>query len=33
LTDSGQGGHFAALERPKVLLDDIEEFVKEHWKA
>ncbi|EPE31760.1 alpha/beta-Hydrolase [Glarea lozoyensis ATCC 20868] len=27
------GGHFAALERPSVLLQDIEEFVAQVWKA
>ena len=26
------GGHFAALEKPKELLDDVEEFVKAAWK-
>ena len=28
-----RGGHFAALERPKELLEDVEEFVKVAWKA
>ncbi|PVH89426.1 alpha/beta-hydrolase [Cadophora sp. DSE1049] len=28
-----KGGHFAALEQPKVLLGDIEEFIKQVWKA
>ncbi|EGP86991.1 uncharacterized protein MYCGRDRAFT_71676 [Zymoseptoria tritici IPO323] len=27
-----KGGHFAALERPQDLLDDVEEFVKAVWK-
>lgn len=27
-----KGGHFAALERPGVLLQDVEEFVKVAWK-
>ena len=27
------GGHFAAVERPEVLLGDIEEFVAQVWKA
>ena len=27
-----RGGHFAALERPEVLLRDVEEFVGEVWK-
>lgn len=26
------GGHFAAMEKPKVLLEDVEEFVKVAWK-
>lgn len=25
------GGHFAAIEKPNVLADDVEEFVKEVW--
>jgi len=28
-----KGGHFAALELPKVLLGDIEEFITQVWKA
>jgi microsomal epoxide hydrolase len=27
------GGHFAAMERPQVLLADIEEFVAQVWKV
>jgi microsomal epoxide hydrolase len=27
-----RGGHFAALERPKELLGDVEEFVEQVWK-
>ena len=27
-----EGGHFAALEKPKVFAQDIEDFVKEVWK-
>lgn len=27
-----KGGHFAALEKPEELLEDIEEFVKKAWK-
>jgi hypothetical protein len=27
-----QGGHFAALERPKDLFKDIEDFVEQIWK-
>jgi microsomal epoxide hydrolase len=27
-----QGGHFAALERPEILWEDVEEFVKIAWK-
>jgi hypothetical protein len=27
------GGHFAALERPKELLEDVEEFVSVVWKV
>jgi microsomal epoxide hydrolase len=27
-----KGGHFAALERPEALLQDVEEFVKVAWK-
>jgi microsomal epoxide hydrolase len=26
-----QGGHFAALERPQVLADDIVEFLEQVW--
>ena len=26
------GGHFAAMENPKVLFDDVEQFVKKAWK-
>ena len=26
-----QGGHFAALERPDVLLKDVEDFLAEFW--
>ena len=26
------GGHFAAMEKPKELFDDVEEFVKVAWK-
>ncbi|KAH6690240.1 epoxide hydrolase [Leptodontidium sp. MPI-SDFR-AT-0119] len=28
-----KGGHFAALEQPKVLLGDIEDFIAQVWKA
>lgn len=28
-----RGGHFAALERPKELWGDVEEFVGEAWKV
>ncbi|KAF2470951.1 epoxide hydrolase-like protein [Lindgomyces ingoldianus] len=28
-----KGGHFAALERPKEILQDVEEFVKVAWKV
>ena len=28
-----RGGHFAALERPKELLEDVEAFVSLVWKA
>lgn len=27
------GGHFAALEKPKEMLGDVEEFVKVAWKV
>ena len=27
------GGHFAAMEKPKELWSDVEEFVKKAWKA
>ncbi|KAF2099943.1 alpha/beta-hydrolase [Rhizodiscina lignyota] len=27
-----KGGHFAALERPEVLLQDLEDFIKQVWK-
>jgi hypothetical protein len=27
------GGHFAALEKPKELLEDVEEFVGKAWKV
>ncbi|KAF2708440.1 alpha/beta-hydrolase [Pleomassaria siparia CBS 279.74] len=27
-----RGGHFAAMEKPDVLLDDVEDFVKQVWK-
>lgn len=26
------GGHFAALEKPEELLQDVEDFVKQIWK-
>lgn len=28
-----KGGHFAALEQPKELFSDVEEFVKKAWKV
>jgi microsomal epoxide hydrolase len=28
-----KGGHFAALERPEILWQDVEEWVKIAWKA
>ena len=28
-----RGGHFAALEKPKELLEDVEEFVSKAWKV
>lgn len=28
-----KGGHFAALEQPKELLADVEEYVKVAWKV
>jgi hypothetical protein len=30
-TSRSQGGHFAALEKPAVLLADIEEFLAQEW--
>lgn len=27
-----EGGHFAALERPQLFVEDIEEFIKTVWK-
>lgn len=27
-----EGGHFAALEKPKLFVQDMEDFVKEVWK-
>lgn len=27
-----QGGHFAAMEKPALLLDDVEQFVKQVWQ-
>jgi microsomal epoxide hydrolase len=27
-----QGGHFAALEQPELLLGDLEDFVRQVWK-
>lgn len=26
-----QGGHFAAMENPDLLLEDVEEFISQHW--
>lgn len=28
-----QGGHFAALEEPEALLNDVEEFIKQVWEG
>lgn len=28
-----RGGHFAALEQPRELWEDVEEFVEKVWKA
>jgi microsomal epoxide hydrolase len=30
--EHSSGGHFAAVERPEVLLEDLTEFVGEVWK-
>lgn len=27
-----EGGHFAAMEKPKLFVQDIEDFIKEVWK-
>jgi microsomal epoxide hydrolase len=27
-----QGGHFAAMEKPEVLLADIQDFISQVWK-
>lgn len=28
-----QGGHFAAMEKPEVLLKDVEDFVAQVWST
>lgn len=27
-----EGGHFAAMEKPELFLQDIEDFIKQVWK-
>lgn len=31
LTRYSQGGHFAAMEEPELLLEGLEDFVKQVW--
>jgi len=28
-----QGGHFAALEKPALLMQDLEDFIKQVWQG
>lgn len=31
LANAVKGGHFAAMENPELLLDDVEEFISQVW--